>query len=92
MLPREPRGQGRQRGQRRQRRQRRQGRQGENIIKTKMREIKFEVIKHHKDLKIYKIAFDNAMRIFELSKKFPTEENTPSPTKSAVLLVQFVLI
>ena len=39
-----------------------------------MREIKFEVIKHHKDLKIYKIAFDNAMRIFELSKKFPTEE------------------
>ena len=39
-----------------------------------MRKIKFEVIKHHKDLKIYEIAFDNAMRIFELSKKFPTEE------------------
>ena len=32
------------------------------------------MIKHHKDLKIYKIAFSAAMRIFELSKKFPNEE------------------
>jgi four helix bundle protein len=32
------------------------------------------VIKHHKDLEIYKIAFDIAMKIFELSKKFPVEE------------------
>ena len=32
------------------------------------------MIKHHQDLKIYKIAFDTAMRIFELSKKFPNEE------------------
>jgi four helix bundle protein len=32
------------------------------------------MIKHHKDLEIYKIAFNNAMKIFELSKKFPQEE------------------
>ena len=32
------------------------------------------MIKHHKDLEIYKIAFDSAMKIFELSKKFPKEE------------------
>ena len=32
------------------------------------------MIKHHKDLEIYKVAFDAAMEIFELSKKFPKEE------------------
>ena len=32
------------------------------------------MIKHHKDLEIYKIAFDTAMIIYELSKKFPKEE------------------
>ena len=32
------------------------------------------MIKHHKDLEIYKIAFDTAMKIYELSKKFPKEE------------------
>ena len=33
-----------------------------------------EAIKDHKDLGIYKIAFETAMKIFELSKKFPVEE------------------
>lgn len=33
-----------------------------------------EVIKDHKDLEIYKMAFDAAMQIFESSKKFPVEE------------------
>ncbi|PSO56483.1 MAG: four helix bundle protein, partial [Cyanobacteria bacterium QH_7_48_89] len=33
-----------------------------------------EVIKDHKELEIYKMAFDAAMKIFELSKKFPVEE------------------
>lgn len=33
-----------------------------------------EAIKDHKDLAIYKIAFEAAMKIFELSKKFPVEE------------------
>ncbi len=33
-----------------------------------------ETIKDHKDLKIYQMAFDAAMQIFELSKKFPLEE------------------
>ena len=32
------------------------------------------MIKHHKDLEIYKVAFGTAMKIFELSKEFPREE------------------
>ncbi|MBD6620067.1 four helix bundle protein [Komarekiella sp. 'clone 1'] len=31
-------------------------------------------IKSHEDLEAYKIAFDTAMKIFELSKNFPVEE------------------
>jgi four helix bundle protein len=31
-------------------------------------------IKSHKDLDVYKLAFDAAMRIFELSKNFPKAE------------------
>ncbi|MHC5918196.1 MAG: four helix bundle protein, partial [Nostoc sp.] len=33
-----------------------------------------EAIKNHKDLKVYQTAFDAAMKIFEVSKKFPVEE------------------
>jgi four helix bundle protein len=33
-----------------------------------------KVIKDHKDLEVYKMAFDAAMKIFELSKHFPVEE------------------
>ncbi|RCJ39104.1 four helix bundle protein [Nostoc minutum NIES-26] len=33
-----------------------------------------EPIKNHKDLEVYQMAFDAAMKIFELSKKFPLEE------------------
>ena len=33
-----------------------------------------ETIKSHKDLETYQMAFDTAMRIFEVSKKFPVEE------------------
>jgi four helix bundle protein len=33
-----------------------------------------EAIKDHKDLKIYRMAFESAMKIFEVSKKFPVEE------------------
>ena len=33
-----------------------------------------EFIKDHRELEIYKMAFDAAMQIFELSKKFPVEE------------------
>ena len=32
------------------------------------------MIKDHKDLEIYKMAFDAAMKIFDLSKQFPVEE------------------
>ena len=28
----------------------------------------------HQDLRVYRMSFDAAMRIFELSKKFPVEE------------------
>jgi len=31
-------------------------------------------IRSHKDLEVYRTAFDTAMEIFELSKKFPQEE------------------
>ena len=31
-------------------------------------------ISSHEDLEVYKIAFDAAMKIFELSKNFPKEE------------------
>ena len=33
-----------------------------------------KAIKEHRELKIYKKAFDAAMEIFQLSKKFPVEE------------------
>ena len=33
-----------------------------------------QVITDHKELKIYQKAFDSAMEIFHLSKKFPVEE------------------
>jgi len=33
-----------------------------------------ETIKNHKDLDVYQMAFNTAMQIFELSKKFPIEE------------------
>ncbi len=31
-------------------------------------------ITFHRDLKVYQMAFDAAMKIFEVSKKFPVEE------------------
>jgi hypothetical protein len=33
-----------------------------------------EVIKNYQDLRVYQMAFEAAMKIFELSKKFPIEE------------------
>ncbi|MBD2254437.1 four helix bundle protein [Nostoc parmelioides] len=33
-----------------------------------------EAIKNHKDLRVYQTAFDAAMKIFEVSKRFPVEE------------------
>ncbi len=35
---------------------------------------KIEVVKNYRDLKVYKLAFESAMKIFELSKKWPNEE------------------
>lgn len=31
-------------------------------------------IQSHRDLEVYQLAFEVAMQIFELSKKFPVEE------------------
>jgi four helix bundle protein len=33
-----------------------------------------KLIKSHRDLEVYQVAFDAAMEIFELSKNFPIEE------------------
>lgn len=33
-----------------------------------------DAIRDHRDLEIYKMAFDTAMEIFDLAKKFPVEE------------------
>ncbi len=33
-----------------------------------------ESFKSHQDLEVYKMSFESAMLIFELSKKFPIEE------------------
>lgn len=33
-----------------------------------------ELIKSHEDLEVFQMVFDTAMKIFELSKKFPVEE------------------
>jgi len=32
------------------------------------------LVRQHQDLEVYQLAFDAAMRIFELSKQFPVEE------------------
>jgi four helix bundle protein len=37
-------------------------------------EVRKELVKSHEDLAVYQMAFDVAMKIFELSKKFPVEE------------------
>ena len=33
-----------------------------------------EIIRSHRDLNVYQIAFQSAMRIFEVTKEFPKEE------------------
>ena len=33
-----------------------------------------KLIRTHKDLEVYKLAFDSAMEIFEITKSFPKEE------------------
>ncbi|MDP3073414.1 MAG: four helix bundle protein [Opitutaceae bacterium] len=35
---------------------------------------RIKVIRKHTDLEVYRHAFDAAMRVFELSRKFPAEE------------------
>ena len=45
-----------------------------------------QTIRDHKELKVYQKAFDAAMEIFHLSKKFPLEErySLTDPTGSVV--------
>lgn len=33
-----------------------------------------QLIKSHEDLEVYQLAFDTAMQIFDVSKKFPIQE------------------
>jgi four helix bundle protein len=39
-----------------------------------MPENRKKLINNHEDLEVYKIAFNTAMTIFEISKNFPNEE------------------
>src|SRR6266550_3685805 len=43
-------------------------------IRYQMAESKTERIESAKDLKIYKLAYDLAMEIFEMTKRFPSDE------------------
>jgi len=43
------------------------------LVEKKLTEIKMK-IRSHKELDVYKMAFEAAMRIFEISKGFPKEE------------------
>ena len=36
--------------------------------------MKKDWVKNHRDLEVYRLAFDAAMEIFEVSKSFPVEE------------------
>lgn len=47
------------------------GRLGDGAIVLREKNLK---AKTHEDLLVYQIAFEAAMKIFELSKKFPVEE------------------
>lgn len=48
---------------------------GGTIKKTiRLKKMSRKGIKSHHDLDAYQLAFDAAMQIFELSKKFPVEE------------------
>ena len=42
--------------------------------KTDMNKKREHLINNHEDLEVYQLAFDTAMKIFELSKNFPPEE------------------
>jgi four helix bundle protein len=43
-------------------------------IRTKNLQRQRTNIRHFRDLEVYQLAMDSAMRIFELSKQFPAEE------------------
>jgi len=46
-------------------------------------------IKTHRDLDVYQLSFDAAMKIFEVTKRFPKEE-TYSPIRFAARRAQCV--
>jgi len=41
---------------------------------TESKSAEYEIITSYRELRVYKLAFDSAMRIFELSKNWPKEE------------------
>ncbi len=41
---------------------------------TESKSSEYEIITSYRELRVYKLAFEAAMRIFELSKKWPQEE------------------
>ncbi len=50
------------------------GEDGEDGGDMQERKVKKELVKSHEDLAVYQMAFNAAMQIFALSKKFPVEE------------------
>lgn len=44
------------------------------------------LIKTHKELDVYKLAFESAMDILDISKSFPKEETYFHPVKSSYLI------
>jgi four helix bundle protein len=44
------------------------------VIKNHKFTWSMEIIKTHKELRVYKLSFELAMEIFELTKSFPKEE------------------
>ncbi len=46
-------------------------------------------IRHFRELEVYILAFQSAMRIFELSKPFQAKKSIPSQIKFVALLGQF---
>lgn len=51
-----------------------------------------ETNKTHRDLEVYQMAFEAAMRVFELTKRFPKEEIYALTDQSGVLRVRSVRI
>ena len=44
------------------------------VVQTDLQIVKYMKVADYKELRVYRLAFDSAMEIFELSRKWPSEE------------------